>query len=359
MRPARPRPAVWWSATSTMPSASPWRASSMASAFVEPVSAHPAHVGEAGARTSRPALIWHVHPARQVTIWRAHQGPHRQPGRDRRPGHPRLQGDGHRHGGGVLRARPGRAARPPGRRGLRAGRPDGGRELPEHRADPRGHRAVRRRRRAPRLRLLLREHRLRPRHHRAGRRVHRPAARGHRGDGRQGVEPHRRRRRPASPGVPGTTEFLTVGRRGHRLRRRVTAGRSPSRPPTAAAAAACSVVASAEDGAGRARVGAVRGPQGLRARRVLRRALPHVAPPRRDADHRRHPRQRRVGRRARLLGPAAPPEADRGEPGAGLPRRDPPGDGRGGGEGGQGRAATTTPAPSSSSTRTASSSSSR
>ena len=61
-------------------------------------------------------------PGTQVTIWRAHQGPHRQPGRDRRPGHPRLPGARHRHGGGVLRARPRGAARPAGRRGLRARR---------------------------------------------------------------------------------------------------------------------------------------------------------------------------------------------------------------------------------------------
>ena len=204
-----PRPAVWWSATSTMPSGSPWRASSMASALVEPVSAtqrtsaNRAPGPAARADLARP-------PGTQVTIWRAHQGPHRQPGRDRRPSHPRLQGDGHRHGGGVLRARPGGAARPPRRRGLRPGRPDGRRELPQHRADPRGDRAVRRRRRAPRLRLLLREHRLRPGHHRAGRHLHRPAARGHRGHGRQGVEPHRR---PGGrrAGVPGTTEFLTSG----------------------------------------------------------------------------------------------------------------------------------------------------
>ena len=46
-------------------------------------------------------------------------------------------------------------------------------------------------------------------------------------------------------------------------------------------------------------------------------------------------------------------------PGAGLPRRGPPGDGRGRGEGRQGVRLRRTPAPSSSSTRTASSSSSR
>ena len=86
----------------------------------------------------------------------------------------------------------------------------------------------------------------------------------------------------------------------------------------------------------RPRVGAERGAQGLRPRRVLRRALPRLAPPHRDAGVRRHPRQRGVAGRARLLVPAPPPEAHRGEPGAELPRRRPPGHGRGGRQGGQG-----------------------
>jgi hypothetical protein len=39
VRSRRPRPAVWWSATTTMPSGAPSRASARASALVEPVSA--------------------------------------------------------------------------------------------------------------------------------------------------------------------------------------------------------------------------------------------------------------------------------------------------------------------------------
>ncbi len=86
-------------------------------------------------------------------------------------------------------------------------------------------------------------------------------------------------------------------------------------------------------GRGGLRVGAVRVAQGLRARRVLRRALPHLAAPHRDAGHRRHARQLRLDRRARLLRPAAPPEAGRGVAGAGVPAGDPPGHGRRGREG--------------------------
>src|SRR3984885_13783460 len=79
-------------------------------------------------------------------------------------------------------------------------------------------------------------------------------------------------------------------------------------------------------------VGSARGFGLLRTRRVLRRAVPGLASSHRDADHRRHPREHPVGGRARLLGPAPPPEAGGGGPGAGLPRRDPPG------HGGSGRA---------------------
>ena len=96
----------------------------------------------------------------------------------------------------------------------------------------------RRRRRAPRLRVLLGEHRLRPGHHRAGRHLHRSAARGHRGHGRQGLEPHRRpggRRATACPAPPSSSPSATRSWPSARS----TAGRWPSRPPTAAAGAAC------------------------------------------------------------------------------------------------------------------------
>ncbi len=95
----------------------------------------------------------------------------------------------------------------------------------------------------------------------------------------------------------------------------------------------------------------------LRAGRVLRRAVPGVAPARRDADHRRHPWEHPVAGRARLLGPTAPPEAGGGEPGPQLPRRRPPGHGRGLGQGRRGLRVRERRAPSNSSTRTGSSSS--
>ena len=84
---------------------------------------------------------------------------------------------------------------------------------------------------------------------------------------------------------------------------------------------------------GRDRLCATRGPGVLRAIRGLRRALLAVAAPRRGADHRRHPRQHGLARRAGLLRAAAPPEAHRGEPRSPSLRRDPPSDGRGGGVG--------------------------
>ena len=211
----------------------------------------------------------------------------------------------------LLRPRPRRPARPARRRGLRPRRADRGRELPQHREDPRGHRALRRRGGAPRLRLLLREHRLRPGDHRAGRHLHRPAARGDRDHGRQGLEPHRRpgggrgRRAAAPPSScsPATRSSPSA---------RPTGGRSPSRPPSAAAAAACACVSPPTRPHAALESAQSEALKGFGRRRVLRRALPHLAAPHRDAGVRRHPRQRRVGRRARLLGAAPPPEARRG-----------------------------------------------
>ncbi len=75
--------------------------------------------------------------------------------------------------------------------------------------------------------------------------------------------------------------------------------------------------------AGGVRLRRPRGAGVLRPARVLHRALPDPAPPRRAADLLRHARQRRVPQRPRLLDPAPPPEAHRGSARAGHPRRDP------------------------------------
>ncbi len=75
------------------------------------------------------------------------------------------------------------------------------------------------------------------------------------------------------------------------------------------------VVSGPDDGARGAGVGHARVPRLLRSRRMLRGALSGLAAPRRDAGDLRYPRQRAVARRARLLRPATPPEARRGEPG--------------------------------------------
>ena len=72
---------------------------------------------------------------------------------------------------------------------------------------------------------------------------------------------------------------------------------------------------------GRAREGlrgrSARGREVLLRRHRLHRALPARPAPRRGAGARRRPRQRHPPLRARLLGPAPPPEADRGVAGAG------------------------------------------
>ena len=73
------------------------------------------------------------------------------------------------------------------------------------------------------------------------------------------------------------------------------------------------VVRAPRRGCRRSGVGPARGREGLRPVRELPRALPHLAPARRGAGLRRHPRQRRLPRHPGLLGPAPPPEAHRGE----------------------------------------------
>ena len=146
----------------------------------------------------------------------------------------------------------------------------------------------------------------------ARRRVDRPAARGHRDHGRQ--------------------DLVAEGRRGRRRRSRCPARSTPSPMPSEVVAfgnefgwpvaikaayggggKGLKVAASADEAAGGVRSADARGAGLLRSRRVLPRALPHPPAPHRDPGLRRHPRQRRVARRARLLDAAPAPEAHRGE----------------------------------------------
>ncbi len=88
------------------------------------------------------------------------------------------------------------------------------------------------------------------------------------------------------------------------------------------------VVESAADAQSHVRLRDPRGAGLLRPARVLPRALPDAAPPRRAPGLLRHAGPRRLRQRPRLLDPAPAPEADRGSARAEHPRRDPQGDGR-------------------------------
>ena len=173
----------------------------------------------------------------------------------------------------------------------------------------RGDRAVRRRGGAPRLRLPRRERRVRARARGGGHRVHRPA--------RPAIEAMGSKTRARElmqaagvPIVPGTTEPVETvddarARRGDRLSGRGQ-GRGRRRrqglPRRARAATA----------RGRLRGRGARGREVLLRPDRLPRALPARPAPRRGAGAGRRARQRHPPRRARLLDPAPPPEADRG-----------------------------------------------
>ena len=114
-----------------------------------------------------------------------------------------------------------------------------------------------------------------------------------------------------APLVPGTKDPVEGRRRGRRLRRGARPagrhqGRVRRRRPRAEGR---------PHHRGDPRAVRLRRPRGrlrLRPRRVLRRALPGQAAPRRGAGAGRHPRQRRRRRHPRLLAAAAQPEAGRG-----------------------------------------------
>ena len=239
-RSSRPLPAVWWSAHEH--------------AAVGPVGGRRQQVGVRAAglvdvldrpTRGRPRGRW---PRLAASWWRpivhatyigsrAAEDPDRQPGRDRRPRHPGRPRARHRDGRGLLRARSRRAPRPPRRRGLRARRADGGRELPQHRGDPRRHPPAA----APTActPATASSARTPTSPGRSPRWAWRSSARrrGDRGDGRQGVEPQggaaRRRADRARH-----HRVRPVGRRDPGVRRGATAGRSRSRRRSAAAAGA-------------------------------------------------------------------------------------------------------------------------
>ena len=219
------------------------------------------------------------------------------------------------------------------RRGLPDRPGTGGAVLPRGRQAARGHRAVGRRGRPPRLRLPRRERRLRAPAGGGRDHVHRPARRGDRRDGLQdaGARAHARGRRADRPRHHRAGRHRRGG--GARSPRR-SATRSRSRP-RAAAAARASASRSSRTSCPDAFEGAAR--EGEKffsdATVYLERYLPDP----------RHvevqvladgARQRDPPRRARLLDPAPPPEADRGVPGAagrrGAARADRPDRHRGG-----------------------------
>ena len=175
-----------------------------------------------------------------------------------------------------------------------------------------------RRRGAPRLRLPVRERRLRPGRHRRRADLDRPDPAGDPRPRRQGDRPaHRPARRRAAGARHGRAGRRR--RRGGRVRPRARpAGRHQGGVRRRRARPEGGPHAGGDPGA--VRVGDPRGGGRVRPGRVLRRALPRPAPPRRGAGPGRPARQRDRGRHPRLLAAAPPPEAGRGGAGA-VPHR--------------------------------------
>ena len=320
VRPSRARPSVWCAADTSVHSGDPASASSIAVAFVEPVTSSArtgASTGIAASAASRSSRLNMPGAGGARGPWKARyasdeqtEGPDREPRRDRGTDHPHLSRDGHPVGGRVLRCRPRRAARRDGRRGVshrpraRVG------FLSLDRRDPRGGSGVEGDARAPRLRLPRRARAFRAGRRRSGLHVHRPLAPGDRGDGRQvGGAPARRRRRHADRARDA----------GARRRRRGEGAGAPRRVPDAREGGVRwrrqghARRARRAASRGFAQAGGARGAVVLRAARGLPGALRRSRTSHRGADHRRHARQRRVPGRTRLLRAAPPPEADRGD----------------------------------------------
>ena len=162
----------------------------------------------------------------------------RESRRDRGAHHPHAARTRHDVDRDLQRARPRRAARADGRRGLPDRRRSLARELPEPRARDRHREAREGRRDSSRLRVLRRERDVRGALRARRTRVHRARQRNHRGARRQarGARGREGRRRAgdARLGRPGR-----LARRGARGGEARSAGRSCSRRRRAAAARAC------------------------------------------------------------------------------------------------------------------------
>ena len=181
-------------------------------------------------------------------------------------------------------------------------------------------RALRRRGRAPRLRLPGRERRVRARARGRRDHVHRAAGVGDRRDGLEdaGARADAGRRRA------DRARHDRAGRDGRGRAARIA---EDIGYPIAVKAAGGGggkgfrVALEPDELAGGVRGRRARGREVLLRRDRLPRALPARPAPRRGAGAGRRARQRRPPRRARLLDPAPPPEADRGVPGAARRRR--------------------------------------
>ena len=192
------------------------------------------------------------------------------------------------------------------------GPPRRGAQLPAHPEHHRRRAEDRRRRDPPRLRLPLRGPVLRRDLRRRRDHLHRPAA-GRDGEGRRQGD----RARPDAEGRPAApararSSPVNDGRRGarHRRRDRLSGDHQGGRGRRRARherrlrrRRTCADLYQTT----RATAQAVFKDSAVYIERYLQDAAPH-----RDPDRLRHARQRRLPRRARLLGPAAAPEADRG-----------------------------------------------
>ena len=209
------------------------------------------------------------------------------------------------------------------------------RQLSQRPGDHQRRRDHRRRRHPSWLRLSLRErlprrgvrrlphplHRARSERHQAARRQ---------GAGAQGDEESRPAHAARQRRAGGRRRSRAQGRQDHRLPGHHQGGRRRRRPRHARGA-------QSERARHQPSHRAARGRRCLRQRRRLHREVSRESAPHRVPDHRRPPRQRGAPGRARVLDPAAAPEAGRGVAVAGAVGESAPQDGRAGRGRGQGR----------------------